>query len=49
MNIVVVTKQGMILKFDSEVIRKAGRGGKGVKAINLAENDEVVSAFTVDK
>lgn len=46
--IIVVTARGMVLKFDSADIRETHRGGKGVRGINVDEEDYVVSAFTVE-
>ena len=45
MNIIIVTKKGNILKFDSEAVRVTSRGGKGMRAIRLEEGDEVAGCF----
>ena len=47
--IVIVTKQGMILKFPANCVRTCNRFMRGVKAIKLAEGDMVISAFTVEE
>ena len=47
-NIVVVTKQGAIIKFDSNELNEQHRGGRGVKAVELSPKDEVVSAFAIE-
>ena len=44
MRIIVITEQGIVLAFDTKDIRTQSRGGKGVRAIRLEENDKVVSA-----
>ena len=47
--IMVVTKQGMILKFEALNVRAVGRNMQGVRAIKLKDDDEVVSAFIVEE
>ena len=41
-NIVLVTKNGMSIKFDERDVRSMGRTTQGVKGINLAPEDEVL-------
>lgn len=41
--VLLVTKQGMSIKFDEKDIRPTGRTAIGVKGIALSENDKVVS------
>lgn len=41
--VLLVTKQGMSIKFDEKDIRHTGRTAIGVKGIALSENDKVVS------
>ena len=41
--IIVVTKQGMAIRFDESDVREMGRNAMGVKAINLRKNDSVVA------
>ena len=48
-DIVVVTKDGMGIKFGTKEVGAIGRVAVGVKAINLKEGDEVVSALPVHK
>ena len=45
--IVVATKRGQVLKFDSKKIPERNRNGKGVGLIKLADGDEVVGIATV--
>lgn len=40
---VIATKQGMSIRFNEEEVRSMGRTARGVRAINLDDNDEVVS------
>jgi len=47
--VLVVTKKGHIIRFKLDAVRQSGRGGKGVRAINLNDGDEVVSMVTVSK
>lgn len=47
--IMIITKKGMAIKFDSKTIGAIGRISIGVKAINLAEGDEVITALSVHK
>lgn len=46
-NVVIVTKRGLIIEFPLRCLRITSRGCKGVRAVNLHEGDEVVSAFGV--
>jgi DNA gyrase subunit A len=39
---VIATKQGQAIRFDEQKVRPMGRSAMGVKAIELAEGDEVV-------
>lgn len=41
--LIVATKNGMAIKFSEELIRPLSRLAKGVRAIKLKDNDEVVS------
>ena len=43
MDVIVGTRQGMCIRFDEEDIRAVGRGAMGVKSIDLAPGDQVVS------
>ncbi|HKY38275.1 MAG TPA: DNA gyrase subunit A [Polyangiaceae bacterium] len=38
----IATKQGQSIRFDEQQVRPMGRGAAGVKAIDLAEGDQVV-------
>ena len=48
-DIVIVTKDGMNIRFGTSAITPIGRVAMGVKAIKLAEGDYVVSAMSVHK
>ena len=48
-DVVVVTKKGMGIKFDTKTINAIGRLTTGVKAIKLEEGDEVVAGLPVHK
>ena len=45
--IILITKNGMCIKFNSSEISPTSRSTYGVKGITLAENDEVVSGLAV--
>ena len=45
--VILVTKNGYVLKFDSKEIGATGRVAMGVKGINLGAEDEVVAALPV--
>lgn len=45
--IVIVTKQGVILKFPADALRTQGRFQRGCGGIKLAEGDCVVAAFPI--
>ena len=40
---IVVTKEGMAIRFTEDQVRNIGRNGQGVKAINLDSQDQIVS------
>ncbi len=46
-SIIVITKQGMMLRFNVSDIRTMGRATQGVKIINLKKDDEVVDAEVI--
>ena len=48
-DVVVVTKKGMGIKFDTKTINAIGRLTTGIKAIKLEEGDEVVAGLPVHK
>lgn len=48
-SIVIITKKGMSIKFDTKSIGAVGRVTMGVKGINLNEGDEVVAALPIHK
>lgn len=43
----IFTKQGMAIRFETKDITPIGRVTSGVKGINLADGDEVVSSFPI--
>jgi DNA gyrase subunit A len=48
-DMVIITKEGMSIRFETKGIGAAGRNTMGVKGINLKENDEVISALPIHK
>lgn len=48
-DVVVVTKQGMAIHFETKDIAAIGRVASGVKAIKLADNDEVLTGLPIHK
>ncbi len=46
--LIVVTKQGMSIRFDEKDVRPMGRNAMGVKAITLEDKDEVVAMELVE-
>jgi DNA gyrase subunit A len=48
-DIVLITKNGMSIKFETKSIGAVGRNTMGVKGINLKENDEVLVALPIHK
>ncbi len=44
----IATKTGQSIRFDEQQVRSMGRGAAGVKAIELAEGDEVVGFCATD-
>ncbi|MFQ5828203.1 MAG: DNA gyrase subunit A [Candidatus Methylomirabilia bacterium] len=47
--VVLATKQGMLIRFSEEGVRPMGRVAAGVKGIELEEGDQVVSAAVVEE
>ena len=47
--VLLVTKQGMSIKFDEKDIRHMGRTAMGVKGITLSDSDKVVSMSLADE
>ena len=48
-DLIIITRKGMSIRFATKDIGAIGRLALGVKAINLNENDEVVTALPVHK
>lgn len=47
--IIIITKNGMNIRFATNNIGMTGRATMGIKAINLNENDEVLTALPIHK
>ncbi|MFZ5968727.1 MAG: DNA gyrase subunit A [Bacillota bacterium] len=47
--IIMVTKEGMAIRFNEEDVRDMGRSAMGVKAVRLGSNDEVVAMELVEE
>jgi len=47
--VMIATKQGMIIRFPEEEVRAMGRGAAGVRGIELEEGDEVIAADVVQE
>jgi DNA gyrase subunit A len=45
--VLLITEQGMIIRFECSGIRVIGRSTQGVKLINIDENDRVVAAIKI--
>lgn len=45
--VIVITKQGMSIRFSGEEISASGRAAAGVKSISLKEKDEVVAVLPI--
>ena len=43
----VITANGQIIRMSVAGIRECGRGSAGVKVVNVAKNDRVISASVV--
>lgn len=48
-DIFIVTKQGMSIRFDEEEVRPMGRAARGVRGINLSDDDKVIGMEIIDK
>jgi DNA gyrase subunit A len=46
-DVIVITKDGKILRTEAESIRKTGRSASGVKIVTMSEDDRVAAACTV--
>ena len=47
--VMIATKQGMIIRFAEDEVRPMGRGAAGVRGIELGEGDEVIAADVVQE
>ncbi len=43
-SLLVITQQGQMIRFSVAGVRECGRGSMGVRVVNVAENDKVISA-----
>lgn len=48
-DMILITKQGMSIKFETKSIGAIGRVAMGIKGIKLNENDEVITALPIHK
>ena len=48
-DILIVTKEGMSIRFDEKGVRSMGRTARGVKGITLGKNDHVVGVEVIPK
>ena len=48
-DMILLTKNGMSIKFATKEINPVGRAAMGVKGIKLSENDEIVAALPIHK
>jgi DNA gyrase subunit A len=46
-DVMIITKDGQIIRIDSADIRQSGRSAQGVKLVNIAEGDKVASAGVI--
>ena len=46
---VIITKNGMGIRFETKPIGAVGRNTQGIRGINLKENDEVITALPIHK
>lgn len=46
-NLVLITKQGMSIHFETKAINAIGRAAAGVKSIKLDDNDEVIAGLPI--
>lgn len=44
---ILLTKKGMVIRFGSKEVNPIGKASKGVKAIKLAEDDEIIRALPI--
>jgi DNA gyrase subunit A len=47
-DIVLTTEKGMSIRFKEEEVRSVGRASRGVRGMNLKENDQIISMNIVD-
>ena len=46
-DLMIITKQGKIIRIDSSEIRQAGRSTQGVRLVNVEEGDQVAAACLI--
>ena len=47
--VMIATKQGMIIRFAEDEVRPMGRGASGVRGIDVEEGDEVIAADVIQE
>ena len=47
-DIMLITSNGMAVRYSEDIVRSIGRTGQGVQSMKLAEDDEIVSVLTLD-
>jgi DNA gyrase subunit A len=48
-DIALITANGYALRYPEEIVRSIGRAGQGVRAMNLQEDDNIVSMLVLDR
>ncbi len=48
-DIALITANGYALRYSEDIVRSIGRAGQGVRAMNLQENDTIVSMLVLDR
>jgi DNA gyrase subunit A len=46
-DLMIITKQGQIIRIDSSEIRQAGRSTQGVRLVNVEAGDQVAAASLI--
>jgi DNA gyrase subunit A len=46
-DLMVITRNGQIIRLDSDTIRETGRSAQGVRVVKMAEDDKVAAACIV--
>ncbi len=48
-DVMLITRQGKIIRMDASTIRKTGRSASGVKLVNLEQGDQIAAATITDR